>query len=177
MKALLRSFVYAWQGFRYCLRHERNMRIHLAFTLYMYSFLGFYDFFELTRHDYAVLFIANALVFMGELINTAFESTIDLLEKKYNKMAKIAKDTAAAAVLVGAFFAVAIGVALLWQPEAFQKLFAYYKDNPLWLAILIASLALSLVYILAGPERMLRILKRKPREGGKPRKNNKGVKS
>ncbi len=151
MKALAKSFVYAWQGLIYCLHNERNMRIHLAFSLYMYSYLLFYDFFELSRLEFAVIFIANAIVMMGELINTAVETTINLVEKKYNKMAKIAKDTAAAGVLVSAVFAVAIGVALLWQPEAFAKLYDYYYENTLMLLCLIASLAASAVYILAGP--------------------------
>jgi diacylglycerol kinase len=151
MKALAKSFVYAWQGFIYCLHHERNMRIHLVFTLYMYSFLLFFDFFKLSNLELSVIFIANAIVFMGELLNTAIESTINLVEKKYNKMAKIAKDTAAAAVLVGAFFAVAIGIALLWQPEAFKKLYNYYIENIPMLISLFASLAVSVVYILTGP--------------------------
>ena len=162
MKALAKSFVFACRGFIYCLHHERNMRIHLAFTLYMYSFLLFFDFFELSRIELAVLFIANALVLMAELINTAVESTIDLVEKKYNKMAKIAKDTAAAAVLVGAFFAAAIGVALLWQPDAFGKLFSYYAGNTFMLVSLAASLCLSLVYIFAGPLAIWSFLTGKP---------------
>lgn len=162
MKALAKSFVYACQGFVYCLHNERNMRIHLAFTLYMYSFLLFFDFFVLSSLELAVLFIANTLVMMGELINTAVESTINLVEKKYNKMAKIAKDTAAAGVLIAAIFSVAIGVALLWQPEAFQKLFDYYAENTFMLVCLIASLAVSLIYILAGPLAVWRFLKGKP---------------
>lgn len=151
MKALAKSFVYAWQGFIYCLHNERNMRIHLAFSLYMYCFLLFYDFFELSRSEFALIFIANALVMMGELINTAIETTINLVEKKYNKMAKIAKDTAAAAVLIGAIFSIAIGIVLLWQPEAFIKLYNYYKENTLMLICLITSLAVSVIYILIGP--------------------------
>lgn len=162
MKALAKSFVFACRGFIYCLHHERNMRIHLAFTLYMYSFLLFFDFFELSRTELAILFIANALVLMAELLNTAVETTIDLVEKKYNKMAKIAKDTAAAGVLVGAIFAVAIGVALLWQPAAFTNIIAYYTADTGMLAWLVASLCLSLVYIFAGPVAIWGFLTGKP---------------
>lgn len=151
MKALAKSFVFACQGFIYCLHYERNMRIHLAFSLYMYSFLIFYDFFKLSKLEFAVLFIANALVMMGELINTAVETTINLVEKKYNKMARIAKDTAAAGVLIAAVFAVAIGVVLLWQPDAFEKLFSYYANNTVMLVCFSASLIISLIYIFIGP--------------------------
>lgn len=162
MKALAKSFVFACRGFVYCLHHERNMRIHLAFTLYMYAFLLFFDFFQLSRLELAVLFIANALVLMAELLNTAVETTIDLVEKKYNKLAKVAKDTAAASVLVGTVFAVAIGVALLWQPDAFDKLFRYYAANALMLTSLVASLILCLIYIFAGPLAIWGFLTGKP---------------
>lgn len=162
MKALAKSFVYACRGFIYCLHYERNMRIHLTFTLYMYSFLLFFDFFELNRLELAVLFITNALVLMAELLNTAVETTIDLVEKKYNKLAKIAKDTAAAGVLVGATFAVAIGLALLWQPDAFYKFFSYYTTNTLMLASLVASLTVSSIYIFVGPLAIWSFLTGKP---------------
>ncbi len=172
MKALAKSFVFACRGFIYCLHYERNMRIHLAFTLYMYSFLLFFDFFELNRLELAVLFITNALVLMAELLNTAVETTIDLMEKKYNKMAKTAKDTAAAGVLVGAVFAAAIGLALLWQPDAFSKLFKYYSTNPPMLASLVASLAVSLIYIFVGPLTIWGFLTGKP---PKTKKNKNGT--
>ncbi len=163
MKSLAKSFVYAWQGLLYCLRHERNMRIHLVIVLYMYAYLLGFDFFELNKIEFSIIFIANAIVFMGELINTAIESTIDLVEKKFRKMAKIAKDTAAAAVLVGAFFSVAIGAALLWQPDAFKKLYDYYRGNPLMVFFLVLSLAVSLVYVMAGPLTIRAFITGKPK--------------
>lgn len=174
MKALAKSFVFACRGFVYCLHHERNMRIHLAFTLYMYSFLLFFDFFELGKIEFALLFIANALVMMAELINTAIENTINLVEKKYNKLAQIAKDTAAAGVLVGAFFAVAIGIVLLWQPEAFERILEYYAAHTVMLVCLVISLAGSLIYIFAGPTAIWGFLTGKPYKTEK-NKNGTGV--
>jgi len=176
MKSLAKSFVFACRGFLYCLHNERNMRIHLAFTLYMYSFLLFFDFFELGRLEFALLFIANALVMMAELINTAIENTINLVEKKYNQMAKVAKDTAAAGVLVGAFFAVAIGVVLLWQPAAFYSLYAYYINNLWMLAGLIVSLIASAIYIFAGPVAIWGFLTGRQSKGNKKKPAIKGEK-
>lgn len=150
MADLLKSFTFAWKGFVYCLTNERNMRVHFVFMVYMYSYLFVYDFFILSKVEISVIFIANTLVFMGELINTAIENTINLLSEKYDKYAQIAKDTAAGAVLVGAFFAVAIGIALLWQPEAFRALFEYYKEKPLMIVILALSLALSVIFVFWG---------------------------
>lgn len=140
MKALVRSFGYAFAGIGRTIRNERNMRIHLAVSLYMYGYLLIYDFFEVSRTGFAVLFLANALVMAGELVNTALENVVDLVEQKKNELCKTAKDAAAGAVLVSAIFSVAVGVALLWQPQAFLDLFAYYRAHPVWIAVLIVSL-------------------------------------
>ena len=154
MKGLLKSFVYAWSGIITCIRHERNMRVHLVCMIYMYSYLLIYDFFEVSRTQFAIIFIANAIVVMGELFNTAIEAVVDMAEEKfsekYNRLAKISKDTAAGAVLVGAIFAVCTGIAILAQPDAFRAMFAYYAEKPYMIAVLIASLVLSFTFIFTG---------------------------
>ena len=154
MKGLLKSFVYAWSGIVTCIRQERNMRVHLVCMIYMYSYLLIYDFFEVSRTQFAIIFIANAIVVMGELFNTAIEAVVDMAEEKfserYNRLAKISKDTAAGAVLVGAIFAVCTGIAILAQPDAFRAMFAYYAEKPYMIAVLIASLVLSFTFIFTG---------------------------
>lgn len=154
MKGLLKSFVYAWSGIITCIRQERNMRVHLVCMIYMYSYLLIYDFFEVSRTQFAIIFIANAIVVMGELFNTAIEAVVDMTEEKfserYNRLAKISKDTAAGAVLVGAIFAVCTGIAILAQPDAFRAMFAYYAEKPYMIAVLIASLVLSFTFIFTG---------------------------
>lgn len=151
MKGLLKSFIYAGSGIITCVKQERNMRIHLVCMIYMYYYLLVHDFFEVSRTQFAIIFIANAIVVMGELFNTAIEAVVDMVEdkfdEKYNRLAKVAKDTAAGAVLVGAIFAVCTGIAILAQSEAFKALFAYYMQKPYMLAVLILSLALSFVFI------------------------------
>ena len=154
MKGLLKSFVYAGSGIITCIRQERNMRVHLVCMIYMYSYLLIYDFFEVSRTQFAIIFIANAIVVMGELFNNAIEAVVDMAEEKfsekYNHLAKISKDTAAGAVLVGAIFAVCTGIAILAQPDAFRAMFAYYAEKPYMIAVLIASLVLSFTFIFTG---------------------------
>ena len=154
MKGLLKSFVYAGSGIITCIRQERNMRVHLVCMIYMYSYLLIYDFFEVSRTQFAIIFIANAIVVMGELFNTAIEAVVDMAEEKfsekYNRLAKISKDTAAGAVLGGAIFAVCTGIAILAQPEAVSAMFAYYSEKPYMIAVLIASLVLSFTFIFTG---------------------------
>lgn len=95
MKGLLKSFVYAGSGIITCIRQERNMRVHLVCMIYMYSYLLIYDFFEVSRTQFAIIFITNAIVVMGELFNTAIEAVVDMAEEKfsekYNRLAKISK--------------------------------------------------------------------------------------
>lgn len=162
MKALGMSFVYAIRGIFYCLHRERNMRIHFICMAYMYYFLLGFDFFELSRTQFAIIFLANAIVVAGELVNTAIERSVDLHCKERHPLAKAAKDTAAGAVLVAAVGAVAVGIALLWQPPAFQALFQYFAAHPGSLALFAVSLVCSMVYIFIGPLKLLGLEETKP---------------
>ena len=147
MKSLIKSFGYAFSGIFEALRYERNMRIHFVCMIYMYSFLFVYDFFEITRTQLAVIFLANMAVVAAELINTAVERTVDLASEKYTENGKVAKDTAAGAVLVCAIFAVATGIAILGQPEAFSQMFLYYRENPVMFVVFILSIIPATVFI------------------------------
>lgn len=150
MKNLLKSFGYAFRGIWYALKYERNMRIHFTCMVYMYAFLTVYDFFEVTRTQFAVLFLANALVVALELVNTAVERTVDLASDRHTEKGKIAKDTAAGAVLVAAIFSVCVGISILGQKAAFFALFRYYCDKPYMFLVLLLSVALSTVFIFEG---------------------------
>ena len=160
MKALGKSFVYAWNGLIFCVKNERNMRIHICVTAYMYGFLVLYDFFELSRSDFAILFCATSAVLAGEMFNTAVEKTVDLFTHEYKTLAKIAKDAAAGGVLAVALCSVVVGFALLWQPAAFRAIFDYYAAKPLMLIALIASLIFSFIFIFIGPVALNKFIKR-----------------
>ena len=149
-KALLRSFGYAFEGIFSTIVSERNMRIHIVCMIYMYSFLTLTDWFVLSRGDWAILFIANAIVVMGELINTAIESVVDLATEEIKPLAKKAKDAAAGAVLVGAIFAVCTGIAILLQKEAFIKLCSYFSTHIFSLTAFIVSFIVASIFMLRG---------------------------
>jgi len=135
----LRSFRYAFRGLRLCLR-ERNFRFHVALAAYMFGYLLLYDWFALTRADWAALILATALVLFSEAVNTALEALVDLASPEKHPLAARAKDVGAGAVLVCSIGAVAVGIAVLGQPEAFHTLVAYYMDKPLMLLALAGSL-------------------------------------
>lgn len=151
MKRFFKSFFYAFRGIGHCICSERNMRIHLCFTAYMFGFLTVFDFFEVSRGQAAILITLCALVMSLEAVNTAVENAVDLVTDKQNELARIAKDSAAGAVLVAAIASVAAGIAILGQPDAFRAMFAYYVQNIPVLIVLIISIILSLAFVFAGP--------------------------
>lgn len=150
MKGLLKSFVYAGNGILWCLKNERNMRAHFSLCVYMYAYLLVYDFFVLTKTEWAIILLCNALVFSLEIVNTAIEKAVDLATEKQNPLAKISKDAAAGAVLVSAIFSVIVGIVILFQPDAFSAMTEYYRERIYLLVILALSLVLTFAFILKG---------------------------
>lgn len=155
MKRLLKSFEYAFKGIAFCIVNERNFRIHLCFFAYLFGFLTLRDFFSVNKTQFAILTLTSALVISLELINTAVEKAVDLAcHGQKNDLAKAAKDVCAGTVLVSAIAAVAVGILILYQPEAFSAMYVYYKSNPIEIILLSATIAASLVFVFAGPKKI-----------------------
>ena len=113
LRSRARSFSYAFQGWAYVLRTQRNAWIHTVVSLVVLA-LAFW--LRLARGDWAILLLTLMAVWMAEFMNTALESVVDLSMPDPHPLAKIAKDVAAAAVLVGALGAVVIGLLVLGPP-------------------------------------------------------------
>lgn len=105
-RSLSRSFADAFAGFAETWLGERNMRIHtfLALLALAAGRLG-----ALSCWEWLLLSMVIALVFAGELFNTAIEAAVDLCTDEVRPLARAAKNAAAAAVLVIAVGAVAAG--------------------------------------------------------------------
>jgi diacylglycerol kinase len=89
------------------------MRFHLAAAIVVIAVAGWL---RIDAHDWLWLTAAITAVWVSELINTAIEHTIDLVSPEIHPLARIAKDTAAGAVLVAALFAVLVGAVVLGPP-------------------------------------------------------------
>ncbi|MBP3284144.1 MAG: diacylglycerol kinase family protein [Clostridia bacterium] len=96
-------------GIFHCLMNERNMRTHFIAGILVF---GAAIYFKLSGVEIAIVGLTVGLVITTELINTAIENTVDLVTMEYKPLAKIAKDVAAGAVLLAAFTAVLVGLAL-----------------------------------------------------------------
>ena len=117
LKGLLKSFVYAFNGIKNAVLTERNFRIHMTAIFFVLYFSVLYG---LTPTQYAVLYLILAAVPALELVNTAVEKAVDLATDKRCELAKIAKDSAAAAVLVAAFGALGVAISLFSDTEKFK---------------------------------------------------------
>lgn len=106
-RGVVKSFLYATQGLLYVVKYERNARIHLLLAL---SALILGLVLDLTNAELAGVFFAVILVFLAEVVNTAIEKTLDLIDQNHNPQIMIVKDMAAGAVLVAALGAIVIGV-------------------------------------------------------------------
>ena len=112
-KRLINSFKYAFDGLKYAFIYEQNLTVHILATIIVIIF-GFL--FKISIFEWLVLFLIIGLVIATELINTSIEATIDLITDEINPLAKIAKDTAASAVLVFGLTSLIIG-ALIFLPK------------------------------------------------------------
>jgi len=116
---ILDSFHYAFDGFKHALRTQRNPRIHLA-VAGLVAIVGMI--LHLTPLEWAVIILTVGFVIVAETMNTVVEVAIDLVMEEYHVLAKLAKDIAAAAVLIAAMTSVVVGmlifiphfVALIW---------------------------------------------------------------
>ena len=109
-RKLIESFKYALEGIEYCLKTQRNMRLHLVIAAVVVAVCIFL---QISSLEFILVIISISLVFICELINTAVEKAVDTATKEYDPVAKIAKDVAAGAVLVAAINSVAVGILIL----------------------------------------------------------------
>jgi diacylglycerol kinase len=110
MQRLIRSFGYAFAGIGHGLRTQANLRIHVFISacVIMAGLL-----LRLSTIEWAILVLTMMVILSAELFNTAVEAVVDRGGVEPHPLARIAKDTAAGAVLVGAIGAVLVGVLIL----------------------------------------------------------------
>lgn len=112
------SFKYAWEGIKYSFSTQPNFKIHFFFAT-LVLILG--AFLKLPIVEWLVVLLTISFVLAAEMINTALESMTDLIEKKQNQQAKIAKDVSAGMVLLSAISSVVVGL-FIFIPKIYQLL-------------------------------------------------------
>lgn len=113
-----RSFRHAANGLGFVLRTQKNAWIHFLVTTCVVTMAVWLN---LKPIEWAILLLTIGAVWMAEIINTALEAVVDLASPARHPLAKVGKDVGAAAVLIAALSAVAIGVLIL-GPPLWQKI-------------------------------------------------------
>ena len=119
LKKFFHSFSYPIKGLKYAYRNEQNLAVDfgIALIVVIISFL-----IKVSLIEAAILALTIGLVLALELINTAIEATVDLVTEDYHPLAKVAKDTSAAAVFVVAIAAALVGI-IIFLPKIINLLF------------------------------------------------------
>lgn len=104
------AFGYAWAGLHHAWHTQRNVRIEVGIGALAVAAAAW------LAADVVPILVCAALVLGLELLNTAFEALVDLAAPTYHPLAKIAKDVAAAAVLVAAVLSAIVGLIVLGPP-------------------------------------------------------------
>lgn len=113
------SLGFAIAGVRHAFRSQRNFRIHsvIAGVVVIAGFA-----LRISRVEWAVIVVLIALVIGLELLNTAIESLVDVASSTFHPLAKIAKDTAAGAILLVALGSAAAGL-IIFLPRLWRLFF------------------------------------------------------
>lgn len=112
MKKFIKGFQYAAEGLLYAFRTQTNMKVHLLIAIVV---IIFGIILKISSTEWLFISFAIILVLIAELFNTAIETLTDLTTKEIHPLAKITKDTAAAAVLLTSMLAIIIGVYVFWK--------------------------------------------------------------
>lgn len=113
---LRKTFGYAFEGILTGIHKERNMRIHTA-AMILVVFFG--TVLGLSATEWCICLVLFGLVMALELVNTAVEAVVDLVTEERKPLAKIAKDTAAGAVLIAAIMA-AVSGCIIFLPKILE---------------------------------------------------------
>ena len=113
-----RSFRYAFSGWWFVIRTQKNAWIHAVISG-LVVIMAFW--LRLSTQDIAVLILTIAVVWTAEFLNTALEAVVDLASPQIHPLAKVGKDVGAAAVLIAALASIIIGL-LIMGPPLLEKL-------------------------------------------------------
>lgn len=114
-RRFLDSFKYSVSGLHYAYLNEQSMVIHIGITT-LVVILGFM--LHISGIEWLFCLTMIGFVMGAELLNTAIEAAVDMAMPDIHPLAKIAKDTASAAVFILSIVAFIIG-AIIFFPKIY----------------------------------------------------------
>ena len=111
-----RSLNQAWRGIHYTWKTQGHLRFHVAAGLSVVC-LAWWS--KVSRFEWLILILAISSVISAEVINSALELVVDMVQPNFHPLAGMAKDVASGAVLITAIQAVVIGM-IVFFPRLFH---------------------------------------------------------
>jgi diacylglycerol kinase (ATP) len=156
IRGLIKSFSFALRGLKYCIKNERNIRVHIVVAIFV---LTFSFIFELNRSEYAILVISIFFVITTELINTSIETIVNLETSCYDNLARFSKDIAAGAVFVSSICSIIVGLLLFLKPEKLSRVMQMIFTTPTLFSLFGAIIILGSIFIIMGTKNKFKKLK------------------
>lgn len=144
MKKQLLSFWYAIYGILGALKTEAHLRFHIVAAVFALVFAGICGF---SVERFAILTVLIGAVIALELVNTSIEHACNSVTREYNAQIKLAKDLAAAAVLVMAAAAIAVAALFFINAESWNNMRSFFAAYPLSAVVLTILALLSAAFI------------------------------
>ena len=147
------SLGFCIEGILHGFKTEKHIRYHFvtAFFALIVSLI-----LKLPAFEFALLVVSIVILLFAEMVNTAIEEVVNLLEENYNVRAKNAKDLAAGAVLVSSAAVTIVVVFIIFFKYIFGPMELVIRDAREYtghLAIIALLLVLDSGYRLKGPLR------------------------
>jgi len=102
-----RSLKQAWRGVLHTWRTQAHIKFHFFAGI---SVLCFAWWWRVSNFEWLILILAIGCVIGAEVMNTAIEIVVDMVQPNFHPLAGMAKDVASGTVLVATIQAVAIGM-------------------------------------------------------------------
>lgn len=106
----------AWRGLHHTCRTQGHMKFHCGAAITVLCLAWWW---EVSTFEGLMLIIAIGCVMGAEVLNTAIEVVVDMVQPNFDPLARRAKDVASGAVLVATIQALAIG-AIVFFPHLFR---------------------------------------------------------
>ena len=119
-RSFKKSIMFALNGVRLAFRSQRNFRKHILIAILSLTVAYFI---KVSIVEFCIILFANGFVLVVEMLNSVIEFVIDAYYKnKWAKLAKLAKDIAAGAVLISAVMSALIFL-IIFANRVFETIF------------------------------------------------------
>jgi diacylglycerol kinase len=108
----VKSFGHAFKGIATLIATQHHARLHLLSTIIVVA-AGLY--LRLRRWEWVAILLCIGMVWMAEALNTALELLADEVDRNHRPGIGLAKDMAAAGVLIASVASAIVGVLVFWN--------------------------------------------------------------